>query len=90
VYSRHLDDRRWLGWEIRLEFRKIQQFFRFRTPFELQNFHQNFIFPIVKCVPADSEHVPSGSESSAAINFSNFMNWKTLPLYMSVASGIKF
>ncbi len=26
-------------------------------PFELQNFHQNFIFPIVKCVPANSEHI---------------------------------
>jgi hypothetical protein len=30
-------------------------------PFELQNFHRNFIFLIVKCVPANSEHVPSGS-----------------------------
>jgi hypothetical protein len=30
-------------------------------PFELQNFHRKFIFPILKCVPANSEHVPAGS-----------------------------
>ncbi len=59
-------------------------------PFELRNFHQNFIFPIVKCVLANSEHVFSGSESSLAIYSSNFMNWKMFLLYMSVASGIKF
>jgi hypothetical protein len=48
-------------------------------PFEIQNFHRNFIFPIVKCVPANLEHVPTGSESSPAIDSSNFMNWKTFP-----------
>ncbi len=46
-------------------------------PFELWNFHQNFIFPIVKCVPANSDHESSGLESSPAIDSSNFMNWKT-------------
>jgi hypothetical protein len=46
-------------------------------PFELQNFHWNFIFPIVKCVPANSEHFLSSLESSPAIDSSNFMNWKT-------------
>ncbi len=59
-------------------------------PFELRNFHWNFIFPIIKCVPANSEHFSSGLESSPAINSSNFMNRKTFPLYMSVASGIEF
>ncbi len=59
-------------------------------PFELRNFHQNFIFPIIKCVPANSEHVSSGLQSSPAIDSSDFMNRKTFPLYMSVASGIKF
>jgi hypothetical protein len=58
-------------------------------PFELRNFHRNFIFPIVKCVPANLEHVPTGSESSPAIDSSDFMNRKTFPLYLSVASGIK-
>ena len=32
-----------------------------------------------KCVPANSEHVSSGSESSPAIDSSKFMNWKTFP-----------
>ncbi len=59
-------------------------------PFELHNFHRNFIFLIVKCVPANSEHISFGSESSPAIHSSNFMNRKTFPLYMSVASVIKF
>jgi hypothetical protein len=54
-------------------------------PFELQNFHRNFIFLIVKCVPANSEHVSSGSESSPAIDSSNFMNQKIILLYLSVA-----
>ncbi len=73
-----------LGWEIRSEFRRIPQLFRFQ-PFELQNFHRNFIFPIVKCVPANYEHVFLGSESSPAINSSNFVNRKTFLLYLSVA-----
>jgi hypothetical protein len=59
-------------------------------PFELRNFHQNLIFPIVKCVPANSEHIFSGSEFSPAIYSSNFMNQKMFPLYLSVVSGIKF
>jgi hypothetical protein len=58
-------------------------------PFELQNFHWNFIFPIVKFVPANAEHVPAGSESSPTINSSDFMHWKTFLLYLFVASGIK-
>ncbi len=69
-----------------VEFRNKSNF----GPFELRNSHQNFIFLIVKCVPANSEHNSSGSESSPAINSSNFMNQKMFPLYMSVASGIKF
>jgi hypothetical protein len=59
-------------------------------PFELRNFHWNFIFPIIKCVLANLEHVPTGSESSPAINSSNFMNCKMSLLYLSVVSGIKF
>ncbi len=58
-------------------------------PFELRNFHQIF-FPIKKSVPANSKHVPAGLESSPAIDSSNIMNPKTFPLYLSVASGIKF
>jgi hypothetical protein len=49
-------------------------------PFGLRNFHWNFIFPIVKCVPTNSELVFSGSESSPAIDCSSFMNRKTFPL----------
>ncbi len=45
-------------------------------PFELQNFHWNFIFPIVIFFSANSEHVSSGSESSPAIDSSNFINQK--------------
>jgi hypothetical protein len=54
-------------------------------PFELQNFHQNFIFLIVKYVPANSEHVSSSLESSPAIDSSDFMNRKTFLLYLSAA-----
>jgi hypothetical protein len=36
------------------------------------------------------EHVPASSESSPAINSSNFMNLKMFPLYLAVVSGIKF
>jgi hypothetical protein len=46
-------------------------------PFELQNFHRNFIFLIVKCVPVNSEHISSSLESSPAIDSSDFMNQKT-------------
>ena len=59
-------------------------------PFELRNFYRNFIFLIVKCVPANSKHIFSGLESSPAIYSSNFMNWTIFPQYLSVASGIKF
>ncbi len=45
-------------------------------PFELRNFHRNFIFLIVKCVPANLEHVSSSLESSPTIDSSNFMNRK--------------
>ncbi len=40
-------------------------------------------FPIVKCVPANSEHDSSGLESSPAIDSSDFMNRKTFLLYVS-------
>jgi hypothetical protein len=69
-----------LGWDS-VEFRDFSD----SGPFELRNFHWNFIFPIVKCVPTNSEHVSSGSESSPAINSSDFMNRKTFPQYLSVA-----
>jgi hypothetical protein len=59
-------------------------------PSERRSFHQNFIFPIVKCVSANLEHVPAGLESSPTIDSSDFMNRKMFLLYMSVASGIKF
>jgi hypothetical protein len=60
-------------------------------PFELWNFHPNFIFPIVKCVPANLEHVPAGSESSPGIDSSNFMNRKMfLPsFYEMAATGVE-
>jgi hypothetical protein len=48
-------------------------------PFELWNFHQNFIFPIVKCFPTNSKHVSSSLESLPAIHSSDFMNQKTFP-----------
>ncbi len=54
-----------LGWKIRSEFRGIPQsilFWTFRTP----EFFIGFYFPIKKSVPANSEHVFSGSESSPA------------------------
>ncbi len=68
---------------------KFRNYFDSR-PFELRNFHQNFIFLIVKCVLANSDHISSSSESSPVIDSSIFMNWKMIPLYISVASGIKF
>jgi hypothetical protein len=60
-------------------------------PFELRNFHRNFIFLIVKYVPANSEHVPAGLESSPAIDSSNFMNWKTFPpsFFEMAATGVE-
>ncbi len=71
-----------LVWEVCSEFCRIPRLIRFRT-FELRNFHWNCIFPIVKCVYANSEHDSSGSESSPAINSSDFMNQKTFLLYVS-------
>jgi hypothetical protein len=68
------------------EFRDYSYF----GPFELRNFQRNYNFPIVKCVPANSEYVPAGLEFSPTIDSSDFMNRKTFPLYLSVASGIKF
>jgi hypothetical protein len=59
-------------------------------PFELWIVHRNFIFLIVKCVLANSEHVSAGLECSPAIKSSDFMKQKMFPLYMSVVSGIKF
>jgi hypothetical protein len=64
--------------------------YSYSGPFEFRNFHRNFIFPIVTCDPTNLEHVPTGSEFSPAVDSSNFMNRKTFPLYLSVASGIKF
>jgi hypothetical protein len=51
-------------------------------------FHRNFIFPIVKCVPANSEHIFSSLESSPAIDFSNFMNKKTFPPWHNFAPNL--
>ncbi len=59
-------------------------------PFELQNFIGILLFLIVKCVPANSEYIPAGSESFPTINSSEFMNCKILAIYLSVVSGIKF
>jgi hypothetical protein len=78
-----------LGWEIRSEFCRILRLLQFRT-FWTPDFSSEFYFFIVKCVPANSALVFSGSESSPAIDCSDFMNRKTFPLLMSVASGIKF
>ncbi len=67
-----------LGWEIRSEFRGILQLFWFRTSWTPE-FSSEFYFSDRKSVPTNSEHVFSGSESSPAIYFSNFMNWKLFP-----------
>ncbi len=48
-------------------------------PCQFWNFHQNFIFPIVKFVPANLEHTPASLESSPAENSSNFMHRKMFP-----------
>ncbi len=66
-----------LGWEICSEFRGIPRLIRFRTFWTPEIFHRNFIFPILKCVPANSEHVSSGSESCPTIDSSDFMKRKT-------------
>ncbi len=66
------------------EFRDFSDF----GPFGLRNFHRNFIFPIVKCVPANSEHVFSGSESSPAIYSSDFMNRKIFPPWHNFAPNL--
>jgi hypothetical protein len=60
-------------------------------PFELQNFHWNFIFPIVKCVPTNSKHVPAGSKSSPAINSSDFMDRKMFQhsFFEMAATGVE-
>jgi hypothetical protein len=44
-----------------------------------RGFIRNFIFLIVKCVPANLEHISSGSESSPIIDSSDFMNQKMFP-----------
>ncbi len=52
-------------------------------PFHPQNFHRNFIFPIIKfvpAVPANSEHAPASSEYFSMINSSNFMLPKNIPV----------
>jgi hypothetical protein len=67
-----------------LEFRNFSD----SRPFELWNFHWNFIFPIVKFVLANLEHIPPSSESSPTINSSFFMHRKMFPLFLIVASKI--
>ncbi len=67
-----------LGWEMHSKFHGIPQLIQFRT-FWTPEFSSEFIFLIVKCVPANSEHISSGWESSPTIDSSNFMNWKTFP-----------
>jgi hypothetical protein len=61
-----------------MEFRNLSN----SGPFELRNFHWNFIHPIVKCVLANFEHISSGFESSFAISSSDFMNRKTSPRFL--------
>ncbi len=65
--------------------------YSYSGPFELWNFHRNFIFLIVKCVPANWEHVLAGSESSPAIDSSNFMNRKMFPpsFFEMAATGVE-
>jgi hypothetical protein len=75
-----------LGWEIRLEFCGID--FSNFGPFGLRNLHRNFIFSIVKCVPANSEQVFSSSESSPTIYSSDFMNQKTFPPWHNFAPNL--
>jgi hypothetical protein len=67
--------------------KSIQNLTEFRNysnsgPFQLQNFQRNFIFLIIKCVPANLEHVPSGLESSPSIDSSSFMNRKMFPHFV--------
>ncbi len=82
-----------LGWEIHLKFLGIPRLIQFRTIWT-PKFSSNFIFLIVKCVPANSEHIFSGSESTPDIYFSDFMNRKAfLPWVffwpnMKISSGI--
>jgi hypothetical protein len=45
-------------------------------PFHPQSFHQNFIIPIIKYVPAKLEHVPTVLEYFPAIYSSIFMHQK--------------
>ncbi len=56
--------------------------------FQHRNFHPNFIFWIVKFIPANLEHVPASLESSPTIDSSDFMHWKMFTLFMIVASKI--
>jgi hypothetical protein len=65
----------WLGNMFR-----IPQNFAIKLILDLLNsgIFIGFFFPIVKCVPANSEHISSDLESSPAINSSNFMKQKTV------------
>jgi hypothetical protein len=45
-------------------------------PFSCRNFDWNFVFPIVKHVPANSEHVPDVLEYFPAIDSPDFMHQK--------------
>jgi hypothetical protein len=54
-------------------------------PFQLRNFHRNFIFPVVKFVPANLEYIPASSESSPTIDSSDFVHWNTFPPFIFLA-----
>ncbi len=69
---------RWLGWEIHLEFRGIPGLIQFWT-FWNPEFSSKFYFSNRKMCSRQFKHVSSNLESSPAINFSDFMNWKTFP-----------
>jgi hypothetical protein len=52
-------------------------------PFPCQNFDQNFVFPIIKLVPANLEH-----GILSAINSSEFIHWKKFPSFFILPAKI--
>jgi hypothetical protein len=51
-------------------------------------FIKSLFFPIIKCVPANSEHIFSSLESSPIINSSDFINQKTFPPWHNFAPNL--
>jgi hypothetical protein len=56
-------------------------------PYSARNSDQNFIFWIVKLVPANSEHVPTILEYFPTIDSPNFMHRKRFPPFLIVSKS---